>query len=73
MATTEFVFNNKVYIAIKLSLFKVNCRREPRIGIEIRKKGKHVKAEEFVKKMKEIYKKAKAALKKSQEEMKICV
>ena len=42
------------------------------MSIEIRKKGKYVKAKEFIKKMEETYKKAKAALKKSQKEMKIC-
>jgi len=35
------------------------------MDFEIRKKRKHVKVEEFVKKMKEIYEKAKAALTKS--------
>jgi len=35
------------------------------MSFEIRKKGKHVKAEEFVKKMKKMYEKAKAVLKKS--------
>jgi len=49
-------------------LFKVNYRRKPRMSFEIRKK--YVKAEEFVKKMKVIYKKVKAALEKSQKEMK---
>ena len=39
------------------------------MDFEIKKKGKHVKAEEFVKEMKEIYEKANVALKKSQEEM----
>ena len=29
----------------KLTLFKVNYEREPRIGFEIRKKGKHAKVE----------------------------
>jgi len=42
------------------------------MGIEIRKKHKYAKAEEFVKKIKKTYKYAKAALKKSQKEMKIC-
>ena len=49
LATTEFVFNNKVHTATNLSLFKVNYRRELRISFDIRKKGKHVKAEKFVK------------------------
>ena len=53
-----------------LSLFKVNYGKEPRIGFEIRKKKKYVKAEEFVKKMKEMYKEVKAVLRKSQEKMK---
>jgi len=65
LATAEFIFNNKVHIATKSSLFKVNYKREPRIGFDISKKGKHVKAEEFVKEMKEIYKKAKTVLRKS--------
>jgi len=41
------------------------------MGFEIRKRRKHAKAEEFVKKMKKnIYEKAKVALKKLQNEMK---
>ena len=70
MATTEFVFNNKVHIATKSLLFKVNYGREPRIGFDIRKKRKHVKVEEFVRKMKNRYEKAKAVLIKLQKEMK---
>jgi len=42
------------------------------MGFEIRKKRKHVKAEEFVEEIKEIYEETKVALKKSQEEIKIC-
>ena len=72
MATAEFTFNNKVHKATKSLLFKVNYEKELRMSIEIRKKGKYVKAKEFIKKMEETYKKAKAALKKSQKEMKIC-
>jgi len=52
-----------IYIATKLSLFKVNYVRKSKMGFEIRKKGKHVKAEKFVKKMKEIYEEVKAVLK----------
>ena len=63
MVTTEFAFNKKVHIVTKSSLFKVNYRREPRMGFNIRKKRKHVKAEEFVKEMKIV-------LIKLQEEMK---
>jgi len=50
--------------------FKINYGREPRIGFDIRKRGKNVKAEEFVKEMKDRYKEAKAVLIKSQKEMK---
>jgi len=64
LATVDFVFNNKIHTATKLSPFKVNYRRELRIGFKIRKKGKYTKAEEFVKKMKEMHEKAKAVLKK---------
>jgi len=70
LATVEFAFNNKVHTAMKESPFKVNYRREPRIGFDIRKKGKNVKAEEFVKEMKDRHEKVKVALMKSQEEMK---
>jgi len=55
---------------MKLSPFKVNYGREPRMGFDIRKKGKNVKAEEFVKEMKDKYEEAKVVLVKSQEEMK---
>ena len=70
MATAEFAFNNKVHTATKMSLFQVNYGREPRMGFDIRKKGKNEKAEEFVKEMKERYEEAREALVKSQEEMK---
>ena len=67
---TEFAFNNKVHTVMKSSLFKVNYRRELRMGFDIRKKGKNVKAEEFVKEMKDRHEEAKAAMVRSQEEMK---
>jgi len=69
LATAEFAFNNKVHIATKSSLFKVNYGREPRVGFDIRKKEKHVKAEKFAKEMKNRHE-VKVALVKSQEEMK---
>ena len=70
MATTEFAFNNKVHTVTKSLLFKVNYRRELRMGFDIRKKGKNMKVEEFVKEIKDRYEEAKAALVKSQKEMK---
>ena len=70
MATAEFTFNNKVHTATKMSLFQVNYGREPRMGFDIRKKEKNEKAEEFAREMKERHEEARAALVKSQEEMK---
>ena len=70
MAIAEFTFNNKVHTATKMSPFQVNYGRELRMVFDIRKKRKNEKAEEFVKEMKERHEEAKAALIKSQEEMK---
>ena len=70
LATAEFAFNNKVYMATKSSPFQVNYEREPRIGFDIRKKGKNEKAEEFAREMKEIHEEARVALVRSQEKMK---
>jgi len=70
LATAKFAFNNKVHTATKTSLFQVNYGREPRIGFDIRKKGKNEKAEEFARKMKERYEEARVVLVKSQEEIK---
>ena len=70
LITVESVFNNKIYTATKLLSFKVNYRRELRMGFEIRNKGNNIKIEKFVKEMKKRHKKTKIALKQSQEEMK---
>ena len=48
----------------------VNYRRELRIGIEIRKKGKMEKTIEFAERMKRVQEKAGVVLKKAQKEMK---
>jgi len=61
----EFAFNNKIHTVIKSSPFKVNYGRELRMGFDIRKKRKNVKAEEFVKKIKDRHEEAKVALMKS--------
>jgi len=50
--------------------FKANYGQDPRMGFEIRKKGKYKGAEKFVTKIKEIQEKVKAVLGKAQEEMK---
>ena len=69
LVTTEFVFNNNIYISTKLLLFKANYKKEPRIDFKIRKIRKNAKTEGFMKKMK-IHEKANAILKKSQEKIK---
>ena len=70
LATAEFAFNNKVHTVTKMSPFKVNYEREPRMSFDIRKKGKNEKVEEFAKEMKKRHEEARAASVKSQEEMK---
>ena len=70
LATAEFTFNNKVYMATKSSPFQVNYEREPRMGFNIRKKRKNKKAKEFAREMKERHKEVRAALVRSQEKIK---
>ena len=70
LAMAEFAFNNKVHTVTKMSPFQANYGREPRIGFDIRKKGKNEKTEEFVKEIKKRHEKARAVLVKLQEEMK---
>ena len=69
LTTVEFVYNNKVQTSTRVSLFKANNRWDPYIGFEIRKKGKFEKAVESATRIKEVYKEAKAVLRKSQEEI----
>ena len=70
MGTAEFAYNNKVNSSTKVSSFMANNGQNPRMGFEMRKKGKVLRAEEFAAKMKEIQEEAQATLKKAQEEMK---
>ena len=69
LGTAEFAYNNKVYSSTKTLSFKVNYRQDPRMGFEMRKKGKYKGAEKFVIKMKEVQKEAKVALGKVQKKM----
>jgi len=62
LGMAEFTYNNKVYSSTKVSPFKANYRQDPRMGFEMRRKGKYKGAEKFVTKMKEIQEKAKAAV-----------
>jgi len=65
LGTAEFAYNNKVYSSTKTSPFKANYGQDPRIGFEVRKKGKYKGAGKFVTKMKEIQKEAKTVLGKA--------
>jgi len=66
----EFVVNNKIHAATKVSPFMANYGKELRMGGDIRKKGKVESVTEFVERMKKVYEEAEAALKKTQEEIK---
>ena len=70
LVIAEFVVNNKMYSATKMSLFIVNYRRELKIKTNIRRKGKVEKTMEFAKRMKKVQKEAETVLRKVQEEMK---
>jgi len=70
LGTAEFVYNNKVHSSTRTSPFKANYGQDPRMGFEMRKKGKYAGAEKFIEKMKEIQEEAKAALGKAQADMK---
>jgi len=70
LGMAEFAYNNKTHSSTKVSPFKANYGQDPRMGFEIRRKGKYKGAEKLIMKMKEIQEEAKAALGKAQEEMK---
>jgi len=70
LGTAEFVYNNKIHAATKISLFKANYGQDLRMGFEGRRKGKYEAAGKFVKRMKRIQEEAKAVLGEEQEEMK---
>ena len=70
LGTAEFMYNNKIHAATKVSPFKVNYGQDPRMGFEGRRKGKYEAAGKFVEKVRKIQKEAKAALGKAQQEMK---
>ena len=67
LAAAEFAINNKVHTVTKVSPFIANYGKELRMGGDIRRKGKVESVTEFVEKVQE---EAKAALRKTQEEMK---
>jgi len=70
LGIVEFAYNNKIYIATKISPFKANYGQDPRMGFEGRRKRRYEAAERFVERMKKIQKEEKAALGKAQEKIK---
>jgi len=58
LGMAEFAYNNKVNTSTKVSLFRANSRRDPRMGFELRKKEKNEGAKAFAKRMKEVQEKA---------------
>jgi len=72
LGMAEFTYNNKMHSSTKTSPFKVNYGQDPRMGFEVRRKGKYERVEKFVIKMKKVQKEAKVALGKIQEKIKKC-
>ena len=70
LAAAEFVVNNKIHTATRVSPFMANYGKELRMGGDIRRKGKVESVTVFVKRMKKVHKEAEAALRKTQEEIK---
>jgi len=58
----EFVYNNKIHLVTKVSLFKANYGQDPRMGFERRRKGRYEVAGKFIEKIKKIQEKTKAVL-----------
>jgi len=70
LAAAEFVVNNKVHTATKVSPFMANYEKELRMGGDIRRKGKVESVTVFIERMKKVHEEAETALRKTQEEMK---
>ena len=69
LGTAVFAYNNKAHANTRVSPFEANSGQNPRMGFELRKKGKFEGAEKFAKRMKEVQEEAKAVLEKVQEDM----
>jgi len=64
LATAEFIVNNKVHSATKISPFTAIYGRELGIGADIRRKGKVEKVTEFAERMRKIQEETRVTLKK---------
>ena len=65
LALAEFAINNKVHSATKVSLFIANYGRELRMEANIRRKEKAERVMEFAERIKKVYEKVGAALRKA--------
>jgi len=70
LGMVEFMYNNKIHTATKISPFKANYGQDPRMVFERRRKRKYEVVGKFVERMKKIQEEAKAVLGKVQEEIK---
>jgi len=55
----KFAYNNKVHTGTKVSPFKANQGQDPRMGFEMRKKGKYKEAEKFMERIRSVQEEAK--------------
>ena len=65
LVTAEFIVNNKVHSATKISLFTAIYRRELRIGADIRRKVKVEKVAEFAERMRKIQEETRVTLREA--------
>ena len=70
LRTAEFIYNNKIYLAIKVLPFKANYGQDPRMESEGRRKRKYEVVGKFAERIWKIQKEVKVALKKAQDKMK---
>jgi len=54
LGMAKFTYNNKVHTGTKVSPFKANNGQDPRMGFEMRKRGKYEGAEKFAERMKNV-------------------
>jgi len=58
LETAEFAYNNKVHTGTNVSPFQANHEQNPRMGFELKKKGKYEGAERFAERIKNVQEKA---------------